>query len=92
MYNKFQVIVDYIKSIYPDENPVPLHAPRFIGNEKKYLNDCIDTTYVSYVGKFVSKFEEQIQDFTGAKKCCCNGKWYFCIGVGFICFRCVSGR
>ena len=60
-------IVDFIKSLYPTENPVPLHAPRFPGNEKKYLSDCIDTTYVSYVGEYVGRFEDAIRQFTGAK-------------------------
>ena len=63
----FEKIVRFIKSLYPAENPVPLHAPRFSGNEKKYLIDCIDTTYVSYVGQYVSRFEDAIQQFTGAK-------------------------
>lgn len=63
----FEKIVDFIKSLYPAENPVPLHTPRFSGNEKKYLIDCIDTTYVSYVGKYVSRFEDQIRRLTGAK-------------------------
>jgi perosamine synthetase len=63
----FDKIVDFIRSLYPSENPVPLHAPRFSGNEKKYLIDCIETTYVSYVGKYVDRFEEQIQQYTGAK-------------------------
>ena len=63
----FKKIVDYIKSLYHEENPVPLHAPRFSGNEKKYLIDCIDTTYVSYVGKYVSRFEDEIRQYTGAK-------------------------
>jgi aminotransferase in exopolysaccharide biosynthesis len=62
----FEKIVDFIKSLYPTENPVPLHAPRFSGNEKKYLMDCIDTTYVSYVGKYVSRFEDEIRQYTGA--------------------------
>jgi aminotransferase in exopolysaccharide biosynthesis len=63
----FEKIVSFIKSLYPTENPVPLHAPRFSGNEKKYLMDCIDTTYVSYVGQYVSRFENAIRQFTGAK-------------------------
>jgi aminotransferase in exopolysaccharide biosynthesis len=63
----FDEIISFIKSLYPDENPVPLHAPRFTGNEKKYLTDCIDSTYVSYVGQYVSRFENHIQTFTGAK-------------------------
>ncbi|MHB8108792.1 MAG: LegC family aminotransferase [Syntrophorhabdaceae bacterium] len=63
----FEKIVGFIKSLYPTENPVPLHAPRFGGNEKQYLIDCIDTTYVSYVGQYVSRFEDSVQQFTGAK-------------------------
>jgi len=63
----FEKIVSFIKSLYPTENPVPLHAPRFSGNEKKYLIDCIDTTYVSYVGEYVGRFEDAIRQFTGAK-------------------------
>jgi perosamine synthetase len=63
----FEKIVDFIKSLYPTENPVPLHEPRFSGNEKKYLMDCIETTYVSYVGEYVGRFEDTIRQFTGAK-------------------------
>jgi len=63
----FEKIVSFIKSLYPAENPVPLHAPRFSGNEKKYLIDCIDTTYVSYVGQYVSRFEDDIRQYTGAE-------------------------
>jgi perosamine synthetase len=63
----FEKIVSFIKSLYPTENPVPLHAPRFTGNEKKYLIDCIESTYVSYVGQYVSRFEDAIRQFTGAK-------------------------
>jgi perosamine synthetase len=63
----FKKIADFIKSLYPLEDPVPLHAPRFSGNEKKYLTDCIDTTYVSYVGGYVNRFEDEIRRFTGAE-------------------------
>jgi aminotransferase in exopolysaccharide biosynthesis len=63
----FEKIVSFIKSLYPTENPVPLHAPRFSGNEKKYLIDCIDTTYVSYVGQYVSRFEDEVRQLTGAR-------------------------
>jgi len=67
MPNLFARIIKFIKALYPAENPVPLHAPRFSGNEKKYLMDCIDTTYVSYVGKYVSRFEDAIRQCTGTK-------------------------
>jgi len=63
----FEKIGSFIKSLYPTENPVPLHAPRFSGNEKKYLIDCIDTTYVSYVGRYVTRFEDEVRQLTGAK-------------------------
>ncbi len=62
----FDEIISFIKNLYPGEIPVPLHAPRFRGNEKKYLLECIDSTYVSYVGHYVSEFEEKIQKFTGS--------------------------
>ena len=67
MPNSFAHITEFIKELYPAENPVPLHAPRFSGNEKKYLMDCIDTTYVSYVGEYVSRFEDEIRKYTGAE-------------------------
>lgn len=63
----YSEIVDFIKSMYPNQNPVPLHAPVFLGKESEYLLDCIDSTYVSYVGKYVTQFEQMTADFTGAK-------------------------
>lgn len=46
--------------------PVALHEPVFKGNESMYLQECIDTTYVSSVGKFVDRFEQELAEFTGA--------------------------
>ena len=63
----YKPIIDFIRSLYPNRDFVPLHEPYFSGNEKKYLADCIDTTFVSSVGKYVDKFEEMIRYFTGAK-------------------------
>ena len=60
-------IIKFIKSIYNKNTFIPLHEPRFLGNEKKYLNECIDSTFVSSVGKFVNEFENKISKFTGAK-------------------------
>ncbi|MCF6269626.1 MAG: LegC family aminotransferase [Melioribacteraceae bacterium] len=59
--------IKYIKEIYGTNNFIPLHAPVFLGNEKKYLNECIDSTFVSYVGKYVAKFEEMTANYTGVK-------------------------
>jgi len=60
-------VLAFIKGLYPGENPVPLHAPRFLGNEKRYLSECVDSTFVSYVGKFVTDFEQHIKNLTGVK-------------------------
>lgn len=64
---KHQPIIDFIRTLYPDRDFIPLHEPHFGGNEKKYLLDCVDSTFVSSVGKYVDRFEEMIRDFTGAK-------------------------
>ncbi|MBX7059480.1 MAG: LegC family aminotransferase [Leptospirales bacterium] len=47
--------------------PAPLHEPTFEGNELEYLKQCIDSTFVSSVGKFVERFEFELVDFTGAR-------------------------
>lgn len=62
-----QETIDFIRSHYESEDFIPLHEPYFAGNEKKYLNECIDTTFVSSVGKFVDRFEKDIAIFTGSK-------------------------
>ena len=64
----YQNIVDFIHELYGTKGFVPLSVPKFIGNEKKYLEECIDTTFVSSVGKFVDRFEEDMARYTGAKK------------------------
>tara|TARA_B110000444_G_C18837844_1_gene597122 strand:+ start:245 stop:1384 length:1140 start_codon:yes stop_codon:yes gene_type:complete len=63
----FEKEIDFIQDIYQTKDFIPLHEPRFIGNEKKYLNECIDSTFVSSVGEFVDRFEEDISKFTNAK-------------------------
>ena len=62
-----QKIVDFIKQIFNTQEFIPLHEPKFIGNEKKYLNDCIDSTFVSSVGKYVDRFEKEFASYVGAK-------------------------
>jgi perosamine synthetase len=64
MFNEF---INFVRIIYSTKKNIPLHEPKFIGNEKKYLNQCIDTSFVSSVGKFVDKFEKKIAKYTGAK-------------------------
>lgn len=65
----FQSIIDFIKIQFPEKDFIPLHAPLFIGNEKKYLIDAIDSTFVSSVGAYVDRFEALICEVTGAKHC-----------------------
>lgn len=62
----FKDIVEFIKEMFPGEEYIPLHRPVFKGNEKRYLNDTIDTSYVSSVGSYVNRFEEMMCDITGA--------------------------
>ena len=64
----YKKIVDFIRELYGASDFVPLAVPKFIGNEKKYLNECIDTTFVSSVGKFVDRFEEDMARYTGAQR------------------------
>lgn len=64
----YRDVIKYIHELYGTNDFVPLSVPVFIGNEKKYLEECIDTTFVSSVGKFVDRFEEMVAEYTGAKK------------------------
>ncbi len=64
---KHDSIIKFIQRTYNTTEFIPLHEPRFRGNEKKYLNECIDSTFVSSVGKFVDLFEQKIAEYTGAK-------------------------
>lgn len=73
---KSQYIIDKIREITGRaEGVIPLHEPLFIGNEKKYLEECIDSTFISSVGRYVNLFEEKMAEFTGSKKAvaCVNG-------------------
>lgn len=64
----YENVIAFIRSVFQNENEfIPLHAPHFGGNEKKYLLDTIDSTFVSSVGAYVNKFEEMMAAVTGAK-------------------------
>jgi len=65
----FERIIGFIREIYNQpEGIIPLHSPVFTGNEKQYLDECIDSTFVSSVGKYVEHFENQITGYTHTKK------------------------
>lgn len=59
-------IIDVIRSLYPGQDTVPLHAPVFQGKEKEYLAQCVDSTFVSSVGPFTSQFETLVREYVGA--------------------------
>ncbi|EAH9960251.1 aminotransferase LegC [Campylobacter coli] len=59
----FKKEISFIKSLFNKEN-IALHEPCFIGNEKKYLLECIDSGFVSSVGEFVTRFEEALKEKT----------------------------
>jgi len=61
-------IPSFIRELYGSQEFIPLHPPVFIGNEKSYLNDTIDSTYVSSVGAFVDRFEEETANLLGVSK------------------------
>jgi perosamine synthetase len=64
---KHQPIVDFVRTLYQTSEFIPLHEPKFWGNEKEYVIDCIDSTFVSSVGKYVDRFEQMMVEYTGAK-------------------------
>jgi len=74
--SNFSNVLKFIRELYSTPAGfIPLHAPVFSGNEKAYLNECIDTTFVSSVGKFVDTFEQEMAKFTGSARAvsCVNG-------------------
>jgi len=64
MYKEF---VHFVRELYQTNDFITLHAPQFRGNEKQYLLDTIDSTFVSSVGAYVDQFEERVAEYTGAK-------------------------
>lgn len=59
-------VVEAIRSVI-GSGPAVLHEPKFSGNEWCYLKECLDSTFVSSVGKFVDRFEHDLAAFTGAR-------------------------
>jgi len=60
-------IIHFIRKVFNQpEGFIALHEPKFAGNEKKYLMETVDSTYVSSVGRYVNRFEEMMAEITGA--------------------------
>ena len=64
----FNSVISFIKDQYKTESFIPLHVPHFGGNEKKYLLETIDSTFVSSVGVYVDQFESMMQAITQTQK------------------------
>ncbi|MBI1767959.1 MAG: LegC family aminotransferase [Bacteroidetes bacterium] len=67
MSEQFNDVIRFIREYYHQpEGPIALHEPLFIGNERKYVMDAIDSTFVSSIGKYVDRFESMVKEYTGA--------------------------
>lgn len=64
----FAKVIDFIKELYGGTEFTPLSVPKFLGKEKEYLEECIDSTFVSSVGHFVDRFEDDMARYTGAAR------------------------
>jgi hypothetical protein len=95
MFQKtFPQIIDFIKSLYPDENPAPLHAPRFTGNEKKYVIDANEVLYQTakfdisldeLISRVCAKFEIRVKDLVSKSR-----KRYLSQARGVVCYLAVD--
>lgn len=61
-------LIRFIRDTYKTDDFIPLHAPMFSGHERKYVLDTLESTFVSSVGAYVERFEQQIAEFTGAER------------------------
>ena len=64
----FEREIGFIRSQFAGQDFIPLHEPRFVGSEKSYVNEAIDSTFVSSVGTFVDQVETSIAEATGTAK------------------------
>ncbi len=65
---KITSIVEFVRDVYKTDEFIPLHAPTFQGNEKAYVLDTLESTFVSSVGKFVDDFERKMEAYTGTAR------------------------
>lgn len=61
-------LIRFVRDIYGTTEFIPLHAPVFLGREREYVTDTIDSTFVSSVGKYVDQFEQDMASYTGATR------------------------
>jgi len=61
-------LVEFIRDKYRSSDEIPLHEPTFAGNEKRFLTNTIDSTFVSTRGEYVDAFEKNIKSYTGSSE------------------------
>jgi aminotransferase in exopolysaccharide biosynthesis len=66
--SNYSDVIGFIKNQFDSKAFIPLHEPRFWGNEKKYVADTIDSIFVSSVGVYVDKFELMMSSISGTNK------------------------
>ena len=64
----FDHLAKFIQDKYRTNSFIPLHEPRFIGKEKEFVSQTIDSTFVSSVGQYVNQFEEDLATYTSSKR------------------------
>lgn len=64
----FNGLVTFVRDHYRTNDFVPLHAPVFAGNEREFVLETIETTFVSSVGAFVNRFENNMASYTGSPR------------------------
>jgi len=77
--------VTFVRDTYRSNDFIPLHAPIFKGNEKSYVCEAIDSTFVSSVGAYVSQFEKDILEYTGAESAVATSSGTSALHLGLIC-------
>ena len=63
-----KIFSDFVRDRFKTNDFIPLHVPNFIGNEKKYVDNTIKSTFVSSVGKYVDEFESKLASFLDVKR------------------------
>jgi len=61
-------LIQFVRDYFGTSEFIPLHAPVFPGREKEYVADTIESTFVSSVGAYVDRFEQDMANYTGSPK------------------------
>jgi perosamine synthetase len=67
MFTTNDIVTLFQEVLHYQGNFIALHEPSFTGNEWSYVKECLDTGWVSSVGKYVTQFEQDLADYTGAR-------------------------